>query len=289
MEVVMTDSVIHTQEKYRVLYMRDDAKPGNDDGQGMRKVMDSLISVIKNSYAGKDISSDSRIVVGLSGSVAVGKSTFAEQLRSEFLSVYPVLKVSVVSTDNFLFPARILKERNIMSEKGFPVSYDYKKIISFLTDYREGKTMITYPCYSHDLYDITDTPQILPECNILILEGINTLSDSYSIPTLPTVGNIRDFLDASIFLDASDDNLYDWFRIRFLKHLENAKKNQDKSHYTEMIGMSHNELQKIIDHRWYDINFRNFRLYIQPSMIHADLVVRKGKYHDIFSVHLKTS
>ena len=285
----MTDSVIHTQEKYRVLYMRDDAKPGNDDGQGMRKVMDSLISVIKNSYAGKDISSDSRIVVGLSGSVAVGKSTFAEQLRSEFLSVYPVLNVNVVSTDNFLFPAHILKERNIMSEKGFPVSYDYEKIISFLTDYRERKTKITYPCYSHDLYDITDTPQILPECNILILEGINTLSDSYSIPTLPKIGNIRDFLDASIFLDASDDNLYDWFRIRFLKHLENAKKNQDKSHYTEMIGMSHNELQKIIDHRWYDINFRNFRLYIQPSMIHADLIVRKGQYHDIFSVHLKTS
>lgn len=285
----MTDFGILSLKKYRVLYMQDSASPGTDSEQGMHTVLDSLISVIRNSNAGKDISSDSRIIIGISGSVAVGKSTFAEQLRSTFLSVYPVLNVNVVSTDNFLFPARILKERNIMSEKGFPVSYDYEKIISFLTDYREGKTKITYPCYSHDLYDITDTPQILPECNILILEGINTLSDSYSIPTLPKVGNIRDFLDASIFLDASDDNLYDWFRSRFLNHLEDAKRNQDKSHYAEMIGMSHHELQKIIDHRWYDINYRNFRLYIQPSMIHANLVVRKGQYHDIFSVHLKTS
>ena len=285
----MKDSVNHPMEKYQVLYTRDNNRQDTDNDQGMCSVMNSLVSLIRNRNACKGITADSRIIIGLSGSVAAGKSTFAEQLQSTFQSVYPMLKACVVSTDNFLFPARILNERNIMTDKGFPVSYDYEKIISFLTDYREGKTMITYPCYSHDLYDITDTPQILEKCNILILEGINTLSDSYQIPTRPKIGNIRDFLDASIFLDASDENLYDWFRVRFMNHLEDARKKQDKSHYAEMLGMGTDELQKIIDHRWYDINYRNFRLNIQPSMIHADLVVRKGKYHDIISVHLKTS
>ena len=289
----MTTQRVLSEPSYRTLYeARTSAAPAagvpvTEDDAGIRAAAEAAAALITSENAEAFSGSSPRVIIGISGSVSSGKTTFSDQILSVLSAMYPDLKADIVSTDNFIYPTAVLTQRNIMSQKGFPVSYDYPVILRFLRDFREGRNNIPYPFYSHELYDITDTPKILTDCNILILEGINVLSDSHAYGSEGVDAHIRDFLDASLFLNASATDLFNWFRKRFMKHLDDARKAPEKSYYAGMLNMTDTEIDSIINHCWYDINYRNYELYIGPSAVHADIVVDKDADHRVTAVRLK--
>ncbi|WP_051621945.1 type I pantothenate kinase [Ruminobacter sp. RM87] len=251
---------------------------------GIEPVADAVIDSLLRKNNSALTEPNPKIIIGISGSVSVGKSTFSDLLLLSLNRRYPQLNKQVVSTDNFIYPTRILKERNLLSQKGFPVSYDYPKLIQFIEDFKHGKNNIAYPLYSHKLYDISDSPQFLTDCNILMLEGINVLSDSFIPENSPVTANVRDFLDISLFIEASENDLFYWYKNRFMSLIEDAKTNPEESAFKKMIHMTQDELNNLMHSLWKNINYKNFIQYIQPSMIHADLIVNKARNHSVTSI-----
>lgn len=254
---------------------------------GIEPVADAVIDSLLRKNNSALTEPNPKIIIGISGSVSVGKSTFTDLLSLSLNRRYPQLNKQVVSTDNFIYPTRILKERNLLSQKGFPVSYDYPKLIQFIEDFKHGKNNIAYPLYSHKLYDISDSPQFLTDCNILMLEGINVLSDSFIPENSPVTANVRDFLDISLFIEASENDLFYWYKNRFMSLIEDAKTNPEESAFKKMIHMTQDELNNLMHSLWKNINYKNFIQYIQPSMIHADLIVNKARNHSVTSIRRK--
>lgn len=254
---------------------------------GIEPVADAVIDSLLRKNNSALTEPNPKIIIGISGSVSVGKSTFTDLLLLSLNRRYPQLNKQVVSTDNFIYPTRILKERNLLSQKGFPVSYDYPKLIQFIEDFKHGKNNIAYPLYSHKLYDISDSPQFLTDCNILMLEGINVLSDSFIPENSPVTANVRDFLDISLFIEASENDLFYWYKNRFMSLIEDAKTNPEESAFKKMIHMTQDELNNLMHSLWKNINYKNFIQYIQPSMIHADLIVNKARNHSVTSIRRK--
>lgn len=254
---------------------------------GIEPVADAVIDSLLRKNNSALTEPNPKIIIGISGSVSVGKSTFTDLLLLSLSRRYPQLNKQVVSTDNFIYPTRILKERNLLSQKGFPVSYDYPKLIQFIEDFKHGKNNIAYPLYSHKLYDISDSPQFLTDCNILMLEGINVLSDSFIPENSPVTANVRDFLDISLFIEASENDLFYWYKNRFMSLIEDAKTNPEESAFKKMIHMTQDELNNLMHSLWKNINYKNFIQYIQPSMIHADLIVNKARNHSVTSIRRK--
>lgn len=254
---------------------------------GIEPVADAVIDSLLRKNNSALTEPNPKIIIGISGSVSVGKSTFTDLLLLSLNRRYPQLNKQVVSTDNFIYPTRILKERNLLSQKGFPVSYDYPKLIQFIEDFKHGKNNIAYPLYSHKLYDISDSPLFLTDCNILMLEGINVLSDSFIPENSPVTANVRDFLDISLFIEASENDLFYWYKNRFMSLIEDAKTNPEESAFKKMIHMTQDELNNLMHSLWKNINYKNFIQYIQPSMIHADLIVNKARNHSVTSIRRK--
>ncbi|MBA1394219.1 type I pantothenate kinase, partial [Lactobacillus sp. XV13L] len=171
-------------------------------------------------------------IIGISGSVAVGKSTTARLLQVLLSRTYPELKVHLMTTDGFLYPNQELKRRHLFDRKGFPESYDMNMLSNFLKDVLSGKEDIAYPLYSQDLSDIVlGQYGHVRRPDILIIEGINTLQ-------LPTNGQIvtSDFFDFSIYIDAEEDLIEKWFMQRFVRVLELNKNNPDNFYYEMANG-----------------------------------------------------
>lgn len=221
-------------------------------------------------------------IIGISGSVAVGKSTTARLLQVLLSRTYPDLKVHLMTTDGFIYSNQELKRRNLFERKGFPESYNMNLLTNFLQDVMSGKEDIVYPLYSQELSDIVPGEYgHVKQPDILIIEGINTLQ-------LPTNGQIvtSDFFDFSIYIDAAEELIEEWFMQRFVRVLELNKNNPNNFYYKMANGPREDALQ-LAQETWQMVNLVNLREYIAPTKQRASLVLHKTEGHLIDQIYLR--
>jgi type I pantothenate kinase len=232
---------------------------------------------------------DSKVpfIIGIGGSVAVGKSTTARVLR-ELLQRWPSApKVDLVTTDGFLFPNAVLKAEGRMERKGFPESYDVATLLAFLTDIKAGKSIVSAPVYSHLTYDIVEGETIaVDRPDILILEGLNVLQPRDLPRDGKAVPFVSDFFDFSIFLDADEDSLRRWYIDRFMR-LKETRFRDPQSYFHSYASLSGAEAETIATGLWERINLVNLRENILPTRPRADLILSKDPDHAIKTVALR--
>ena len=223
-------------------------------------------------------------IISIAGSVAVGKSTSARILQS-LLSNWPHLrKVDLITTDGFLYPLEKLQKDDLLHKKGFPVSYDTPKLIRFLADIKSGKPHVSAPIYSHLTYDIIlDQFDIVDQPDILILEGLNVLQTGNRKTSQMFVS---DFVDFSIYVDAEEDLLKQWYIHRFLKFRKGAFSDPN-SYFKHYAQLSEQEAVAIASNIWDNINGLNLRENILPTRERANLVLTKGAEHIVEWVKLR--
>jgi type I pantothenate kinase len=226
-------------------------------------------------------------IIGVAGSVAVGKSTTSRILRA-LLSRWPSSpKVDLVTTDGFLFSNRRLDELKLADRKGFPESYDRQALITFLSDIKSGKPNVKVPVYSHLVYDVVPGEFItVDRPDILIVEGLNILQPGELPKSGKPIVFASDFLDFSIFIDASEKDLTNWFMERF-RRLRTTAFADPKSFFHRFSQMSTEEAEAFGQWAWTEINLPNLRDNIQPTRGRADLVLTKGPSHTIERVALR--
>jgi len=226
-------------------------------------------------------------IIGIAGSVAVGKSTTARILQ-ELLKRWPSSpKVDLVTTDGFLYPNAILRARNRMERKGFPDSYDTRALLRFLSDIKTGLRHVKAPLYSHLTYDILKGEHIIIDRpDILIVEGVNVLQ----VNTLPRDGKavpfVSDFFDFSIYIDATTDNIHKWYLERFMRLRETAFQNP-QSFFHHYADMSPGKARNIAEGLWSNINLRNLEENILPTRPRAGFILQKGPNHMVEKVALR--
>lgn len=225
-------------------------------------------------------------VIGIAGSVAVGKSTTARLLTALLSRWENHPKVALVTTDGFLYPKKILEEKNIMHRKGFPESYDIKRLVEFVSDVKAGKPNLAAPIYSHITYDITDQFKLVDKPDVLIIEGLNVLQSGMDYPHEPHSVFVSDFLDFSIYVDAEVDTIKQWYIDRFLKFRQGAftKPGSYFSHYTQL---STEDAKKKAKEIWCSINELNLKQNILPTRERAHLILHKGSNHLVDKVFLR--
>ena len=226
-------------------------------------------------------------VIGIAGSVAVGKSTTARILK-ELLARWPSSpKVDLVTTDGFLLSNTELENRGIMEKKGFPESYNVKELLRFLSDIKAGKSKVKAPLYSHFHYDVmSDKFATIDKPDILIFEGINVLQTSDLVRDGIAVPFVSDYFDFSIFIDAKQDYLEKWYLDRFM-HLRDTAFRDPVSFFHRFSKISDEQALKFGQSLWSNINLVNLRENILPTRPRADLVLHKGSNHLIKQVALR--
>ena len=226
-------------------------------------------------------------VIGIAGSVGVGKSTTAEVLRA-LISLWPVRpKVDLVSTDGFLYPNRVLRSRGLLDRKGFPESYDLPLLLRFLADVKSGRAEMSVPIHSHLTYDIIpDQAQIVRRPEILIVEGLNILEAGILEPSEGHRVFASDYFDFSIYVDAEENYIREWYLERFLRLREMALR--DESAYMHRYAsLSVEETKKAARRIWNEIDHPNLKDNIEPTKSRARLILEKGPDHSIQSVLLR--
>lgn len=213
-------------------------------------------------------------IVGISGSVAVGKSTTARLLQVLLSNWFSDLKTQLITTDGFLYPNAELKRRHLMSRKGFPESYNMKELIHFLNAVKTGQKQIKVPKYSHQVYDvIKDEYDVIDQPDILIVEGINVLQ----LPANETI-YVSDFFDWSIYVDAEADLIEKWFLERFGVLLDTAF-HDPSNYYYQYAQMPREEAFAYAKKIWRDIDLKNLKEYILPTRFRADMILHKTEGH----------
>ncbi|WP_172571992.1 type I pantothenate kinase [Vibrio vulnificus] len=225
-------------------------------------------------------------VIGIAGSVAVGKSTTARVLCALLSRWENHPKVELVTTDGFLYPKKVLYQRGIMHKKGFPESYDMKKLVQFVSDVKAGKPELEVPVYSHITYDITEEVKKVDRPDVLIIEGLNVLQSGMDYPHDPHRVFVSDFLDFSIYVDAESNTIEQWYVERFLKFRKGAFTQPGSyfSHYTQLCEQQAIEKAQQI---WRDINGINLTENILPTKERAQLILRKGQNHLVEEILLR--
>lgn len=225
-------------------------------------------------------------IIGIAGSVAVGKSTFSRILRASLAQWPEHARVDLVTTDGFLYPNRVLEERKLMKRKGFPESYDQKKLLRFLADLKAGAPIVEAPVYSHLQYDIVpDAKQRVEIPDILILEGLNVLQAPGSYRDSSRVF-VSDYFDFSIYIDADDSTVERWYVDRFLRLRETVFRNE-RSYFHRYADLSESEAMETAKRIWNEINLPNLRENIGPTRERAHLVLEKGRDHFVENVRLR--
>ena len=228
-------------------------------------------------------------IIGVAGSVSVGKSTSSRVLQALLSRWKENNKVALVTTDGFLYPNSVLEEKGLMSKKGFPESYDIQKLLRFVRDIKSGKTEVKAPKYSHLNYDIIPDEHIVisPPPDILILEGLNVLQNRLDYPQQNKLSVfVSDFLDFSIYVDAEENYLEDWFLTRFMKFRETAFSDPDSFFYP-VSKLSEEEAKTMALDVWREINSQNLHKNILPTRERAHLILHKGENHQVDYVKLR--
>jgi type I pantothenate kinase len=221
-------------------------------------------------------------VIGVAGSVAVGKSTVSRLLR-ELLSRWEnTPRVELITTDGFLYPNAELERRGLMGRKGFPESYDRRALTRFVTDVKSGVPEVRAPFYSHLSYDIVPDAQIIVrQPDILIVEGLNVLQPG-------SAGGlaISDLFDYSVYVDAATSSIEHWYVERFLKLQQGAFANP-QSYFHRYAGLSREQAIDVARQIWKSINEPNLTQNVRPTRSRAKLVLRKSPDHTVSSVLLR--
>lgn len=220
-------------------------------------------------------------IIAIAGSVSVGKSTTARVLAN-LLSRWPNHpRVALVTTDGFLFPNHVLRQKQLMERKGFPESYDRAHLIRFVADVKSGRFPLRVPVYSHLTYDILPEEKTIEDCDIVLLEGLNVLQTGTAHSLF-----VSDFIDFSIYVDASEANLENWFLERFRKLRETAFR--DPTSYFHSYGeMPEEEMISLARGIWERINLANLRANIAPTREKATLILEKRENHVVERVYLR--
>lgn len=228
-------------------------------------------------------------IIGIAGSVAVGKSTTARILQA-LLSRWPNHpRVDLVTTDGFLHPNAVLTDRNLMDRKGFPESYDTRRLLEFVAGLKAGRATLAVPTYSHLVYDIVpDHRQIVERPDILILEGLNVLQGGQGASSQGHPVFVSDFFDFSIYVDASEALLESWFLERF-RRLRNTAFKDERSYFRRYAAIPEEEAMARAVEIWRNVNLKNLRQNVAPTRERANIVLRKGVDHAVDSVWLRKS
>ncbi|HEU0018266.1 MAG TPA: type I pantothenate kinase [Methyloceanibacter sp.] len=226
-------------------------------------------------------------IIGLAGSVAVGKSTTGRVLQA-LLARWPSHpSVELVPTDGFLFPNAVLEERGLMTRKGFPESYDLTRLLNFLAEVKSGRERIEAPVYSHLVYDVLpDQAIVIERPDIVIVEGLNVLQPAKLPKDGAAIPFVSDFFDFSIYIDATDGLIESWYVERFLRLRQTAFRDP-ASYFHRFATLSEEEARAIGLSLWRTINLVNLTENILPTRQRADLILRKGKDHAVETVALR--
>jgi type I pantothenate kinase len=223
-------------------------------------------------------------IIGIAGSVAVGKSTVARLLKELMSRWDGTPKVELVTTDGFLYPNAELERRGILDRKGFPESYDRKRLLKFVSDIKSGVERVTAPVYSHLSYDIVEGEfEEVRAPDVLILEGLNVLQP-------PAIGQelaLSDFFDFTIYIDANPKTIEDWYLSRFLQLWTSAFTNPRSYFHSLTKQLNQEQAIERAEGFWKNINLPNLRENIEPTRSRAKLVMQKGDEHRVQRVLLR--
>lgn len=229
-------------------------------------------------------------IIGIAGSVAVGKSTTARILRTLLAQGPSRPKVDLITTDGFLYPNAVLIERELMHRKGFPESYDVRRLIRFLADVKSGRPEVVAPVYSHVVYDIVpDEVAIVRTPDIVIVEGLNVLQTQRksSTPNGPVPSLfVSDFFDFSIYVDADEAQIKHWYIERFHALRRTAFQNA-QSFFHRYASLTDDEATQTATSIWETINAVNLRENVLPTRPRAQLILQKGQHHVVQRVSLR--
>lgn len=226
-------------------------------------------------------------IIGIAGSVAVGKSTTARVLRALLARWPDHPRVDLITTDGFLYPNVELERRGLMERKGFPESFDAGRLLSFLGRVKSGEARVDAPVYSHFHYDILTTQQTIVERpDILIVEGLNVLQSAKMPRNGDAIPIVSDFFDFSIYLDADPSVLEQWYVTRFMK-LRSTAFRDPAAYFHRYASLTPDAAQERALQIWRSINLKNLEENILPTRQRARLILRKGTSHRIEGVALR--
>jgi len=226
-------------------------------------------------------------VIAVAGSVAVGKSTTARILQALLARWPDHPQVDLVTTDGFLFPNRVLEERGLMDRKGFPESYDRRRLVRFLADVKSGRPEVTAPVYSHLTYDIVpEEEQVVRRPDIVIVEGLTVLQTSDGRTGQAPRLFVSDFFDFSLYVDADETDIEQWYLDRFLTLRETAFADE-RSFFHHFAALSEHEAVQVARSIWRSINGVNLHENILPTRERARLILEKAPDHSVRAVRLR--
>jgi type I pantothenate kinase len=226
-------------------------------------------------------------IIGVAGSVAVGKSTTARILKA-LLSRWPnTPKVELVTTDGFLLPNAILEREGLMDKKGFPESYDNRALLHFLSDVKGGRRNVEAPLYSHLAYDVLEGEKLVVDRpDILIVEGVNVLQPPRPPRDGREISFVSDFFDFSVYLHADEEVLERWYVERF-QRLRRTAFRDPRSYFRVYADLDEAETERVAKDIWRRINLENLHQNIAPTRPRASLILTKGADHQIVEVALR--
>ena len=221
-------------------------------------------------------------VIGIAGSVAVGKSTSARILQALLMRWPEHPRVELITTDGFLYPNAVLEERGLTNRKGFPESYDTKRLLQFVRDVKAGTPEVAAPVYSNVIYDVLpDNEEIVHQPDILIVEGLNVLQVGSA-----TTDFVSDYFDFSIYIDAREEDIEAWFTERFQTLRKTIFQDPD-SFFKHFADFTEEQALALAHEIWTSINGKNLKENIEPTRARASLVLHKGADHKVDAVHLR--